>query len=375
MEGDLDSTFKLGAIGADLGAIACFFEPAWSRVSPALTEADQAWLLNEAAFSLRALGRLNEAVEPMRAGLQMAIEQGDWKNSAISASNLSELELKLGNATTAVRDAEQSVVFADRSGDGFLRMLNRTTLADALYQVGSDGGALARFCEAEEMQAVGQPADPLLYSLPGFQYCDFLLADPERAAWQAGGAAGRGARRERSRQDAGGPSGAVEACRDVEQRAATALEIVMKGTRNLLDIGLNHLTLGRAGLYRSILERPEPPGDQTEALGRAASEIESAVDGLRRAGQSDELPKGLLTRAWLRALTGDDNGARRDLDEAWEIAERGPMPLFQADVHLHRARLFRDPAGLAEARWLIEKHGYGRRRSELADAEVAAEDW
>ena len=58
---------KLGAFGSDLGAVACFFETPWSRVSPALTEAAQAWLLNEAAIRLRALGRLTEALEPMRA--------------------------------------------------------------------------------------------------------------------------------------------------------------------------------------------------------------------------------------------------------------------------------------------------------------------
>jgi hypothetical protein len=40
------STKKLGAFGADLGAVACFFDPLWSRVSPALTEANQGWLLN-----------------------------------------------------------------------------------------------------------------------------------------------------------------------------------------------------------------------------------------------------------------------------------------------------------------------------------------
>ena len=35
---------KLGAFGSDLGAVACFFETPWSRVSPALMEAAQAWL-------------------------------------------------------------------------------------------------------------------------------------------------------------------------------------------------------------------------------------------------------------------------------------------------------------------------------------------
>jgi len=66
--------------------------------------------------------------------------------------------------------------------------------------------------------------------------------------------------------------------------------------------------------------------------------------------------------------------------EAWEIAERGPMPLFLADIHLYRARLFFREAAypwqspqhdLAEARQLIFKHGYLRRKEELEDAEKA----
>jgi hypothetical protein len=63
------------------------------------------------------------------------------------------------------------------------------------------------------------------------------------------------------------------------------------------------------------------------------------------------------------------------------------MPLFLADIHLHRARLFRvqkpevgnqkypwkpPAADLAAARRLIEKHGYLRRMEELEDAEAAA---
>ena len=67
------------------------------------------------------------------------------------------------------------------------------------------------------------------------------------------------------------------------------------------------------------------------------------------------------------------------MDEAWEIAERGPMKLFMADIHLHRARFFgretlypwESPhADLAEARLLIEKCGYGRRKEEFEDAEA-----
>jgi hypothetical protein len=48
---------------------------------------------------------------------------------------------------------------------------------------------------------------------------------------------------------------------------------------------------------------------------------------------------------------------------------------YFADVHLHRARLFRDRAELAKAARLIHDLGYARRYDELADAEAAAADW
>jgi len=81
--------------------------------------------------------------------------------------------------------------------------------------------------------------------------------------------------------------------------------------------------------------------------------------------------RGLLSRAWLRLVAGDEAGAREDLHEAWEIAERGEMRLFMADVLLYRARLFRDSEALAGARRLIEACGYHRRHEALRDAEEA----
>lgn len=71
----------------------------------------------------------------------------------------------------------------------------------------------------------------------------------------------------------------------------------------------------------------------------------------------------------------DADGARADLDAAWQIAERGPMRHSWWTSIFTRARLFRDKASLAEARKLIEQCGYHRRDKELADAEEAAKDW
>lgn len=85
-----------------------------------------------------------------------------------------------------------------------------------------------------------------------------------------------------------------------------------------------------------------------------------------------------------------DEHRARVLTLSERLREDGPMPLFLADVHLHRARLFgslkseasrekypwESPAAdLAAARRLIEKHGYLRRMEELEDAEAAARNW
>jgi hypothetical protein len=120
---------------------------------------------------------------------------------------------------------------------------------------------------------------------------------------------------------------------------------------------------------------PSALGDPQAAIAQATRELAAAVDGLRASGRQDYVPLGLLSRAWLHVITHHPTAARADLDEAWQIASRGNMRLFLADIHLHRARLFRDPAELQKARELIEQCGYGRRREELADAEAVAGEW
>ena len=400
---------KLGAFGADLGAVSCFFERPWSVVSSALSEDAQAWLLHQAAFRLRAVGRLREAVEPMRVGLGKLTEQESWEQAAASASNLSELELTLGDVSASVEYAERSVEFADRSGAWDQRMKRRTTLGDALHQAGRLDESFAHFEEAESLQAEEQPTYPLLYSLRGFRYCDALLAEVESAAWEVTAARLRPARdvmdqrvnsftrsaeapRERGKENQGeqgeqkkqvvkttrcdipssrtrtntdepGPmqpdipvlySSLLDACNAVDERALQLIKWHLPSDP-ILDIALDHLTLGRVRLYRSILENTDPSA--------ATPAIETAVEGLRNTGDLPRLPPGLLTRAWLHTLQNNPNAAQTDLDEAHDIAERGPMPLFLADIALHRARLFGDPDALAEARRLIEKHGYGRRRA------------
>ena len=364
------SSRKLGAMSSNLGAVASFFEQPWCRVSRSLSKVDQAWLLNEAAFYLRALGRSIEAVEPMRNGMEMTMRQGNWVDAAQAAINLAELKGSLGQLHGAIEQARDAVGFADRSKAAPKQCDARSGLGDALHQSGDETAAYGSFREAEMLHVKDQPAFPLLYSLSGFQYCDLLLASAERAAWKLSCNAKLGTQILKQ---------TTACCGDVSHRAGQTLQWMIEHQPSRLDISLNHLTLGCAALYTGIIESSGPH------LSTAGSYVSRAVDGLRRAGTQDHLPRGLLTRALLRLVTGARTGhesAQEDLDEAWEIAERGPMKLFLADIHLHRARLFfrekeypkqwiSPQTDLAAAEKLINDCGYHRRDEELADAKCA----
>jgi nucleoside phosphorylase/tetratricopeptide (TPR) repeat protein len=349
-------TGQLGAFGAGVAAMANFFERAWDRLSRELSAADRGWALNETAYCLRGVGRLSESLEPMRAALEMSVELESWRNAARAASTLSEIELTLGRVRAAVDDATQAVVHADRSEDAFERMSERTTLADAWLAAGEWGQARALFERAEAMQAQLEPHEPQLYSLWGHRYCELLLRPAERAAWCESPTLAQ-------------PSELLSSCAEVFERATRAMKAAVR-YRNPLSIALDHLTCGRAALYAARVVVRAPTLACTLNLKQAGEHLEAAVDKLREAGQVQELPKGLLTRAWLHHLCNRDDLAHRDLDEAWTLAIRGPMPLHQADIELHRARLFHDRDALARAATLIQQLGYHRRLGELEDAQA-----
>jgi hypothetical protein len=329
-------------------------------------------VLSVAAFGLRAQGRFAEALPAMRSALQMLREARDWVNAAAQASNLSECELSVGEVAIAAVTAEQSIAHADQSRNEYQMMSKRATHADALHAAGRYKAAEHLFLEAERRQKERQPKYPLLYSLWGNRYCDLLLAN-----------------------------GKWTAARD---RAIQTLE--WASSKNwLLDISLDMLTLGRAHLGLALYAVPQ--GKQRQArddVVTARTKVETAIDGLRAAGQLEQVARGLLVRTAFHRSVGDWDGAARDLDEVEEIAEPGPMRLNLCDVALERARLAFAPivafaplngliddsppqpveppteegaklveearVNLVTARDLIEQCGYHRRDEELAELEA-----
>jgi hypothetical protein len=194
--------------------------------------------------------------------------------------------------------------------------------------------AAAQFVEAEQMQAEWRPSFSLLYSHRGFRYCDLLLDQGHVA--------------------------------EVEKRAVQGLKLA-KRQHWIIDIALDHLSLGRAGL---LTVQRDATGDLSEAI----LHLKHAVDGFRRASQQNYLPLGLLARAAIHTHTRAFALARKDLTEALTIATRCGFRLHECDAHLGFARLSLeegDPAAarthLAKAAKLVADTGYHRRDGELRE--------
>ncbi len=334
------SVKKLGAFGVGLAAISSFFETPWRQPVFQLQDSDKAFLLNEAGFTLRALGRLSEASEPIQAGLDNYIQQKNWEYAAILTGNLSELYLTIGEVGSAVKAALQSVEFADRSGDEFQKHNQREKLGNALHQSGKDSEARRLFRDAESIQKKSQPTYNYLYSMGGFVYCDLLLSRGEY--------------------------------REVLIRAKQTLEWGKSGYA-LHDFALDNLSLGRAhwlqaagsaefnlsaseGLITGATQK-QNPADLTST----EEYLQRAVAGLREAGRQDYLPRALFAQAAFYRWQGEFASAASDLQEAREIAERGEMGLHLADYHLEACRLRLAQLGISD---------FGMRISDLENADA-----
>jgi tetratricopeptide (TPR) repeat protein len=362
---------KLGNYGAVLAVMSNFFEIPWSKPVTRLRGRSRTQVLSTASFCLRSLGRLPEAIEPLQASLKETLAQNDLTNAANDAINLSELFLTIGDLKQSLFYAQQILPYAQQ-GKRFPRFrffgpsrshpktyflalflwafrgfwmtsetdyVSQAVLAYVLHQQGRMLEAATAFREAERIHREMQPGFPILYSLSGFYYCEFLLD--------------RGKYKEVKRR----------ARQLVKWHHQYPLEA------SLLCCALDYLSLGRANL---LLARQKKSANFTQA----ASHLKKAVAGLRQAGTQDFLPHGLLARAELHRSMRALEVALIDLNESMSIATRGNMGLHEADCHLEYARLYlaRGERELARASWskareMIERMGYHRRDNDVKEIE------
>ena len=324
------STKKLGAYVHDLSALSAFFPDGWGKpVSDGLSETDQALLLGQASFYLMSLGRLFEAIKPLQIAIKIIERHQNWGNAAVSARNLVDLHLLIGQLEEAEKFAQQAMTYANQTNTNplFSQMASHTKLATVLHRQGKLSDALKQFTLAEKLQAKRQPELPQLYSSWGAQYCSLLL------------------------------DMATDAETAVLKRGQYALEIAQNESQ-LLDIGLNRLTIARAQQNRNT--------DPSEPVTR----FDEAVLGIRKANKMNFLPTVLLARAYFLRDQQDIEAAECDMEESLNLIQTCGMKLYTVDRALLRGHLNLDQKDSANecyktAKELIAATGYHLRLPEL----------
>lgn len=363
----------LYAYGTDTVALCCFFSIPWIEVEKTLSPEDQALVFNEASFCLRAVGRTAESVKPVEMSVTIFDKLGKSDSAASTAGNAAEVHLALGDIPAAEKFAAWATNLASRSDQRWM-IVSQAIYAAIRHAAGHSEEAASIFSKTEFLQSLINPGAKYIVPPQGFHYCEFILDLVERPIWCL---------TIRTLTT----SGEIESqsfknkCQDVQIRAGTYLSMIhahpfAKGGSGLhRESGLAHIMGARSAICQSYHER-----DQSKArsyVNAAKKDMRIGLLELRLGSETEDLALGLCWNARLRYLENDAVGAQADLDEAWDIAERGPMRLHLADIHLHRARLFfrekpypweSPQADLAAAEKLINDCGYHRRDEELADA-------
>lgn len=372
------ATRNYGCFGLELAMLRTFFESTWDRVVSGLPdEIDQMLVIRCTGFCLAMLESMPEALPLLSRALNIARTHGDSREAAIVARNLANFATSFGRLTDAETALQKNRTHADVSSDRFMPVGFGCSLAYVKFLMGSSPEDVMRLFEkAWDLNDLREEG-AAFPELPTFQYHEVLIG---YGKWRL----------------------VLSRVTEIETRLGQQMKpfgsALLQLSRVLAFLAGGQLDNADRHLreVRGLLDNVSRPDLVVRSLVAAAiialKKLEGAKTGLTPAkdiyanlAEAEELTSRnhlnllrvdvLLTRAWLRFLEDDTDGCRADLDEAWQIAERGSMRLHMADMLLHQARLFRDKAALAEAARLIKQCGYHRRDEELTNAQEAATGW
>ncbi len=334
----------LGASNTEFGLLSSFFKINWEPPLDSLDSDSCIHLLRQIGLALRATGRLKEAIAPLALGFKLCERVDDRDQSVNIARHIAQTHLTFGDVQEAKNWASRSVCILDERVGTFDEVAAYAGLAHVLHCQNDLRGAVENFEEARRIHSVHNPDQPFFAGLQCYRYCDLLITLRRYAE------AIRLSRTPFERSDGGVFLAAKALASTIRARALMAINFV--------------------GFV-----------DEISAV------LHDAVQTLRNSGRGELLIPGLLPSAEFLYLNGQPKAAKCGLDEALEIAERGPMRLFLADIHLYRAKLFgprsagtkypweSPQADLNAAEELINTCSYHLRDSELADLKEVAKTW
>jgi AAA ATPase domain/TIR domain len=305
-----DAVIRLGATDTELAAISWFFERPFEKPVSTLNAQQRSWVLGASGSILSAVGRILEAIPALR--LALSVEGANENQIEIPSwiSELSEIELAIGNISTA-RELAAKALESHSSRDKTKMLVSLMVQSRAFNAAGELDTVERLLIRAQKIETqLRRSGSSLRHHIAGGAV-DTLFGELDLAR------------------------GNLIRARD---RATRVLRV---GLPIPVITGLNQLNLARARFGLGLLDanRSKTILSGQEDVLAARSRLDDCVAHLRAAGIHHHIPRSLLARSAFRRSLGNWDGAARDLDEVEEIAEPGPMRLHLCDMALERARL------------------------------------
>ena len=309
---------QLGSPDSERISLANFFDELWDRPVSTLPPQIQCEVLRSAGIVLRAVGRFDEACDPLEEATSRFLAIGKPQMAVNSLRHLGQTHLMRGNLKLALKFARQAIDIVESTegiSHGFERVQARATYANVLHHMGHDDEARQQFENADsDQQAIyerwclenpngarpGQRAEaPFLHGLAGYRYGHFLLS--------------RGETRK-----------VIERCAD---------PLMAERSRGYpLAIGLTHLLHARAIDLES--QQAGHPVSQD-----AAVLMDQGVEIVRQTGQYQFMVSAYLARAALYRRSRSFPEAHEELDRAKDMIDSCELKRHAVDWHLESAEL------------------------------------
>lgn len=370
---------KLGASSTDLSVLQYFFEKPFSKIVSNQIAALEHAVYGQAGFCLKAIGRYKESENPIKSwneittGLINIVKNENEKLQVTlaacnSASALSSVKLILGEIDESIKTAKDAIDLSARLKNTNFYKDRHNALAHAYHYNGNY--ELAEKTYTKSLKNIPKNIKHLP-ALAGFYHCIFILDATEKLILKNFTNFKSNAPIEIQKKE-------IDLINSNLKKVHYKVSYALKNEITLTTIAADNLMVIILNLYEILLK-----AYSKESYFIDWDHINETISKLHQCGEMDQTPLGLIIRSAYYAINNQYTGeysAQSDLDEAWEIAVRGPMRLFMADIHLNRARLFygeekypweSPKKDIQEARKLIEECNYWRRKEELEQIEKA----
>ncbi|MEX2130381.1 MAG: hypothetical protein WD772_02760 [Pseudohongiellaceae bacterium] len=288
------SMYNMGSHHADLACLRQFFVDPWDRLVEELPDRSGFYLLSCVAANLVTLGRIDEAISPLRKSVNGLIAQGETMTAIVASGPLLSMLLYVGNLTEAFVLTRLIRKLAKPLGNRTLLAVVDNYVGHACFIAGKYQQAQKLFASAAQYYVADSPSDDVYFPMVSCFHALFLIESGDAQA---------------------GLERAQLSLRWRQQNAwQTRFDTTTLNAMDHLAVGLAYLRLGD--------------------LKNAEVFMETQIELLRAVDDWLFLPFGLTHRSELHLARGNITEARADIEESIRIAERTGAKLLLRDAYL-----------------------------------------